>query len=133
MEIIDPAKSPYANFFGYDYVRKIAAFYDELGIKSAIWTTPVTQAPPEFFEADKPVEYLLEINEDRVIAYVNELTWSPYLHGMRSHFEYSRTPIQYQMTSVLVATPIRKQEIKEFRRYRRTMTGHCELVEAKPW
>jgi len=35
-------------------------------------------------------------------------------------FDYATTPTKYEMTSILVATPIRKSEVKAFRRYRRT-------------
>jgi hypothetical protein len=128
--VIDPAKSPYARSFHEDvYQWKVRAFYAELGVSSAMWTTPDSQAFPKAFEPHKPIEYLLEVEEERVIAYVDEMTWSPYLHGMRPRFEYSRTPKWYENTSVLVATPIRTAEVKEIRRYRPTRTGHCQLVE----
>jgi hypothetical protein len=126
-ELIDPTKSPYAESVN-DYGRKIADFYGELRVKSALWTAAWQ---PEFFETDKPVEYLLELSEDRVIAYVDEQTWSPYLFGQRTDFVYSRTPVHYAMTSVLVAPPITREEVKEFRRYSRTSTGHCKLEGKK--
>jgi hypothetical protein len=127
----EPAKSPYAAFFGEQYVQKVLAFYKELGVTSAMWTTPATQ-PPEWFEPFKPLEYLLEINEDRVIAYVDELTWSGYLHGKCNSFLFSRRPIEYEIASVLVRTPIRKEEVKEVRLFRATRTDRCVLVETKP-
>ncbi len=126
-EIIDPTKSPYAESVN-DYVRKVKAFYAVLGVKCAIWTAAWQ---PEFFETDKPVEYLLELSEERVIAYVDEQTWSAYLFGQGTDCEYSRTPVQYAMTSVLVAPPIKSEEVKEFRRYSRTNTGHCKLEDRK--
>ena len=82
---IDPAKSPYARFFGERYVRKISSFYAELGTCSVMWTRPISQ-PFEAFEPDKAIEYLLEIPETRVIAFVDELTWSGYLHGKYKSF-----------------------------------------------
>ncbi len=128
-EMIDPTKSPYVESVN-DYVRKITGFYTELGVKSAIWTWAAAWQP-EFFESDKPVEYLLELSEDRVIAYVDEQTWSPYLYGKRKDFVYSRTPVQYTYTSVLVTAPLRREEVKEFRRYSRTNLSHCKLEEKK--
>jgi hypothetical protein len=126
-EMIEPKKSPYAETVN-GYVEKIANFYALLGVKSAMWTAAWV---PEAFEFQKPVEYLLELSEDRVIAYVDEQTWSPYLFGQRIDFQYSRAPARYAMTSVLVAPPIKRDEIKAIRRYSCTNTGHCKLEDAK--
>jgi hypothetical protein len=126
-DTIDPAKSSYARTVP-DYVQKITRFYTELGVKSAVWTAAWQ---PEFLESDKPVEYLLELSENRVIAYVDEETWSAYLFGRRRDFVYSRTPAQYRFTSVLVAVPVRREEVKKLRRYTSTATGHCRLQEEK--
>jgi hypothetical protein len=126
-EMIDPAQSPYARTVP-GYVEKVSRFYRELGVTSAMWTAAWQ---PEFLEPEKPVEYLLELSEKRVIAYVDEETWSPYVFGKRLDFVYSRTPAQYRFTSVLVAVPIRREEVKELRRYTSTATGHCRLQDEK--
>ena len=127
-ETIDPAMSPYARTIR-DYVARITAFYSKLRIRSAVWTTPATERP-RYLETSKPVEYLLELEERRIVAYVNENAWSDYLYGRRDTFDYSTTPTRYRMTSVLVATPITKTEVKAFRRYRRTNgPDKYELVE----
>jgi len=128
---IDPARSPYAELSA-DYALKIRAFYSDLGVQMSIWTNPVEQ-PPSFFEPIKPVEYMLEIAKDRIVAYVDEETWSPFLLNGRPTFEFSRTPVSYKMTSILVAAPIRPEEVKEVRRYRRGNRGNCELVTRTPW
>ena len=74
--------------------------------------------------------YLLEVNEDRIVAYVDETTWSDYLYDRRETFDYSATATQYGITSILVATPITKAEVKAVRRYRRTNGPEkYELVE----
>lgn len=126
---IDPARSLYAE--GNDhYASKVKTLYAELGVQTAIWTTPVEQ-PLEFLEPGKPIEYLLEIESRRVIAYVDEMTWSHFLCDQRKTFHYSRTPVTYEVTSILVAAPIKREEVKEFRRYVRSSTGHCVLVERK--
>ncbi len=128
VETIDPALSPYSKTVR-DYASKIAEFYSKLGISSAIWTVKASERP-RFLETSKPVEYLLELAEDRIVAYVDEATWSAYLYGKRESFDYSRTTLQYEMTSILVATPISKAEVKAIRRYRR-MNGpnKYELVD----
>lgn len=127
-ETIDPALSPYVRTVR-NYVAKISAFYSRLGICSAMWTTPAADRPM-YLETCKPVEYVLELDEDRIVAYVNEKTWSAYLYDKRKTFDYSTTPKHYKMTSILVAIPIRKADVKAFRRYRRTNgPDKYELVE----
>src|SRR5262249_40788157 len=108
------------------------ALYAQLGIESAIWAWPEHQLP-EFFESGKPLEYLLEIEEHRIIAYVDEVTWSPYLNDKAEAFKFSRTPKAFEITSILVAPPIKGEEVKEVRRYCASATGHCHLVESIPW
>ncbi len=130
-EDIDPTRSLYAEY-NDRYASKVKALYAELGIQTAIWTTPEDQ-PPAFFEPGKPVEHLLEVEESRIIAYVDELTWSPFLFGDRPTFDYSRTSVRYDMTSILVGAPIRPEEVKEVRRYRCGPRRNCELVEKRPW
>ncbi len=115
-ETIDPAMSSYAGTVP-DYVAKVKAFYSDLKIRSAMWTVPAAERPA-YLEPCKPVEYLLELDENRIVAYVNSHTWSDYLFDKRNNFDYSTTPTQYEMTSILIHTPIRQTEVKEFRRYR---------------
>src|SRR5262249_36097815 len=67
------------------------------------------------------------------VAYVNERTWSDFLHGTRATFTYSCSPQSYEITSILVAVPIKSEEVKEVRRYGCSKTGHCQLVETMPW
>lgn len=129
---VDPARSPYVATFGDKYFQKVREFYNRLGVNSAIWAVPISQAF-EFFEFDKPLEYRLEVQEDRVIAYVEEWTWSEYLQGRRTDFQYSLVPIAYERASVLVAPPLTQEEIKEVRRYRASASGRCELVETRQY
>ena len=127
-ETVDPALSSYVQEVR-DYASRVTAFYSQLGVRSAIWTVPASQRP-ESLETIKPVEFLLELAEDRIVAYVDESTWSDYLADKRGSFDYSTTPMQYKMTSILVATPITKAEVKAVRRYRCTNgPNKYELVE----
>ena len=131
-ETVDPSKSRYARTVP-DYAAKVTAFYKQLGVRSAIWTTPEAERP-KYLETCKPVEYVLEVANGRVIAYVDELTWSDYLYGKRKDFTFSKTPVQYEMTSILISPPITKAEVKARRRYRRTNgPDHYELVEEVPF
>lgn len=128
---VDLGKSPYADIPGYDYVLKVTEFYRKLGIRSAIWGTPESE-PLLCLETGKEFEYVLEVDESRVVAYVDEPIWSAYLAGSRDTFEYSTKPRDYQDTSVIIPTPIKKDEVKGIRRYRRTNgPGSFELAEEK--
>ena len=73
---------------------------------------------------------MLEVDEGRVIAYLDERTWSDYLYGKRVDFTFCTTPTQYEMTSILIHPPVRTTEVKARRRYR-CINGpdHYELVE----
>ena len=126
---VDPAKSSYAHLA--NYTLKLTAFYRQLGIRSAIWATPESE-PFAYLETGKNFEYVLEVDESRVVAYVDEATWSAYLYGNKGTFDYSTTPQDYQNTSVIIPTPIKKDEVKAIRRYRRMNgPGSFELVEEK--
>ncbi len=127
-QTVDSSKSPYARAQP-DYVAKVTAFYQQLGVDSAIWTTPEAE-PLKYLETCKPVEYVLEVDERRVIAYVDESTWSDYLYGKRGDFTFSKTPVQYEVTSILVSPPVTPAEVKARRRYRSGgQPDHYELVE----
>lgn len=129
---IDPAQSPHARHYP-DYERKMLEFYKRLGIKSALWAYPENQQP-ERVEAKKKCEYVLEVEESRIVAYVNEATWSPYVIGKWDHYEYSVTPTKYNEMSLLIQTPICEEEVLRFRRYR-CISGpdNFEVIEDRPW
>jgi hypothetical protein len=130
---IDPSKSPYSNLNGIsNYCEKVKSLYAQLRVQSAIWTTPESD-PPESFEPAKPLEYLLEINEDRVLAWIDEFTWTEYLRGERACFSISKTPKQYRMTSILVSSPIKRDEVKEVRKYAEGNNGRCILIWKGLW
>jgi len=128
---MDPTKSPYAHYAGY--TDKLAAFYAQLGITSAIWASP-EEPPPKYVERCKQYEYILRLNESRVVAYVNESTWSPYIFGERDDFEYSVTPVQYEDTSLIISTPLVANEVVLFRQYR-NLNGpdRFEVIEERPF
>ena len=128
---IDPAQCPYTED-NPEYASRVLGLYAELGVRAAIWTVHESHKF-QCFESIKPVEYLLESQKERTIAYVDEWSWSYYLRGFRPTFNYSRTPISYQATSIRSPRPVRPEEVKEFRRYRANACGHCELVERRPW
>ncbi len=123
---VDPAKSPYATNPGYP--EKVAAFYKQLGVTSALWAFPAHQTPKSV-PLCKPYEYVLQLDESRVIAYVNESTWWSYVIGECEDFERSITPVQYEDTSLIIPSPIHQNELHRFRRYDNTNgPDHFEIV-----
>ncbi len=128
---IDPARSLYAEH-NPRYASRVRALYAGLGIRTAIWTVHENQSF-QAFESGKPLEYLLEVQPGRVVAYVDEGSWSYYVLGQAATFRYSRTPATYQYTSILVAPPLIPAEVKEVRRYRGNAVGHAELVQRARW
>src|SRR5262249_32652069 len=103
-----------------DYVQNVRELYRELGVASALWTVREAQSFLGGVEPCKPVEYILEVAEGRILAYVDEWSWFAYVQNkpvhkrppsMR-HFDYSVTPKAYPSTSILLAVPIRPQEVK---------------------
>jgi len=129
-ESLEPEKSPYARGVR-DYAAKVKAFYQQLGVRSAMWTTPEAERP-KHLETQKTIEYVLEVDERKVVAYVDESSWSDYLYGKREDFSFSKTPRQYAITSILITTPVTKGEVKAIRRYRRTNgPDRYELAEEK--
>jgi hypothetical protein len=137
---IDLAKSPYAHdkVSGYlpGYVAKATALYAELGAKPMIWTTPEGVNEQEAFIlqfwANKPIEYLLEVDQERVAAYINETEWTDFIRGNQTGFRWSRTPVRFEMTSLLISAPILIEEVKEVRIYCKTQEGLRKLVEQRP-
>lgn len=130
-DYVDPGRSSYSHF--PNYARKVAALYEELGIESALWAFPENQ-PPEFVERGKEYEYVLAIDESRVVAYVNESTWSPYIRGEREDFEFCREPQRYEELSLIIPTPIRPDEVVYYRIYRNTNgPDSFEIVEEGPF
>jgi hypothetical protein len=116
------------------YEEKVRAFYDRLGIASSLWAWRETEPPPNL-EDIKPIEYLLEMGTQRIVAYVDAWSWEEYLGSSRlEKLRYSTTPISYQITSILIAAPIYKDEVMEYRRYRSLgRPDQYKLVERRPF
>ncbi len=118
-EFVDPSRSPYAEC-GKDYAAKVTALYERLRVRSAIWAFPEAETR-NGFDLSKPIEYLLAVNEDRVVAYVDDSGWDKYLHGEQADFEFSTTLMKFAGgTTILIATPVKQEEVIRIRRYRRT-------------
>ncbi len=110
---IDPALSPYVEHVT-GYVERIRALYTALGIDGALWTFPEGQALP-VVEFVKPVEYLLGVPDERVIAYIDEDAWAAHLAEPSKRFNPSVIPTRYRMTGILVRVPLLKGEVIERR------------------
>jgi len=124
----DLAKSPYAR---EGYVPKIQAFYATLKVESVIWTFP-ENFRPQYLESEKTIEYLLEVDDARIVAYVDDIAWSSYLYGQQANFDYSLTRKDFECTSILIRAPLAIGEVKERRRYRSNGSpDKYEMVERK--
>lgn len=127
---VDHSRSPYFNSVE-EYVAKLKAFYAELGVAEVLWTSPEDE-PRDGMTVLKPAEYLLEVDESRVVAYVDELSWSPYVTGETdAPFRYSRSPERYGVTSILIAMPLRREEVIEYRRYQIDNPDRFYMIERK--
>ena len=92
------------------------AFYRRLDVRSAIWAFPEAE-PRTTFDAWKPVEYLLAVDEDRVVAYLDKSGWDKHLWEGRAAFDFSKTPKNYVGgTTILIPTPITQEEVTRIRR-----------------
>jgi hypothetical protein len=113
----DPMKSPYVCAVK-NYAAKVMNFYGRLDVRSAIWAFPEAETRCGF-DHWKPIEYLLAVNEDRVVAYVDSTGWAKHLNEEQAVFEFSKTPEHYAGgTTILISTPIKQEEVILIRRYR---------------
>jgi hypothetical protein len=115
-DAIDPSKSPHASVFT-DYPERLRALYKLLRVTSALWTVPEEDVPL-FLEPSKPLEYLLDLPDEQVIASIDEWTWRDHLQDPSRPYNYSFAPRRYEITSVLVRVPVHKSYVKEKRLYR---------------
>jgi hypothetical protein len=69
----------------------------------------------------KDIEYLFEVAEDRIIAYLDTRSWEDYLNGPpgKFRFMYSLSPTNFDSTTYLVQAPLREEELIERRTYHR--------------
>lgn len=78
---------------------------------------PESYRPP-CLEPGKEIEYLIDVNEGRIAAYVDEHSWSDFLYGNRDDFNFSLTRKDFALTSILVRAPLQAGEVKERRTLR---------------
>ena len=123
---VDLNRSPYA--YLKDYAKKVTAFYARLGIRSAIWCY-ADAMPQTTLTVCKPIEYLLEVADNRVVAYVDDGSWSEYINGRQSDFSFATTTMPSASSSLIVATPLKREEVKVKRRYRIRSPSSFELIE----
>lgn len=111
---IDPARSIYAKYVR-NYPEKVRQLCKDLEVRAAIWTVPEEKRFP-ICEPGKDIEYLIDVELNRVVAWVDESSWWDYVLGRATRFQYSSRPQNYKHVSVLVAAPLREEEILEWRR-----------------
>jgi hypothetical protein len=115
---LDPRRFDYAHIFGVNvYREKRRILADYLGTDDQfLWCIDGAEQFPDY-EAQKPMEWLLEIGPERVVGYVNNDEWSWFLQNRRiAPEDFASRPEQgnpswHRWVSVLVAYPLHQQEV----------------------
>lgn len=123
---LDRSRSPYAESFD-DYPAKCADIAALVGTDSFLWCYP-EKRPFQFYEGVKPVEWVINVSDNRVLGFVDDERWFQYVkegdYLPRSVFSASRPPVDEY--SVLVNFPLRKEEL-----VRKTVFEFISPTEAK--
>jgi len=68
------------------------------------------------YEFVKPVEWKIEVHDNRILGFVDDKRWDEYLKGTgslaRGVFSHSCPPAHEHEYSVLVKFPLRKEELR---------------------
>jgi len=108
---LDRNRSPFAECYD-DYPAKCQDLAALVGCDSFLWCYPVECQIPHYEEV-KPVEWLIEVSEKRILGSVDDARWCQYLRGGKrlpiSVFSKSRPPCEGR--SALVAFPLEREEL----------------------
>jgi len=122
---LDRSRSPYAESYP-DYPERCHQLASLVGCDSFLWCYPAERQIP-FYEGVKLVEWVIEVNDERILGSVDDARWFQYVKGgdrlPRSVFSKSRPPSEER--SVLVAYPLKREEL-----VRKTVFGFISPTEA---
>ena len=134
---IDPKKSKYhLRNENWMYVKKLKCLTNILNVGSVVWAYAWDDRPDNW-EEDKPIEYELKLSIDRIVAYINEDIWSPFVTNPNSSedgFEVivrsaiSTAPLANCNSSILVEAPLMPSEVM-YRREFRNRHGKREIIK----
>lgn len=110
-DALDRRRSPYAESYS-DYPTRCQHLASLVGSDTFIWCIP-GRHKFRAYEHEKPVEWVINVSEERILGFVDEARWYQYLAGgdhlAGSVFSTSRPPSEEY--SVLVAYPLRREEL----------------------
>jgi len=119
---LDHSRSPYALTFSADvYVDKCRVLSDYIDTDQFLWCIADSRDFPEY-ECQKPMEWIIKVNNNRIVGCVNESRWSRFLSGkedLQVGCFASKFPRSWSgdPSSYLVAYPLQSAEIVEWRLY----------------
>lgn len=108
---LDRSRSPYTESFN-DYSDKCAVLASLVGADSFLWCYPVEHSFRSY-ESVKPVEWIINVSDKRVLGFVDDERWCQYLEDgnylPQSVFSTSGSPAKE--CSILVSFPLNKEEL----------------------
>lgn len=129
-DVLDRNKSPYTeNYEGY--TAKCNALAVLIGQENYIWCVPEDR-PFEFYESEKPVEWLIDVDCNRILGYVDEGEWLSFLNNDESHLPgsvFSESQPASGIYSVIVPCPLKENEILKKTVFNYKAPKSAEVVE----
>lgn len=125
---LDPDLCPYADSYD-DYTIKRKALGQLVGTDDFIWCIPKERQFAKY-EMIKPVEWIIQVNEDRVRGYVHDQNWFDYLEGRKASHEevyFTDYPPEAEY-SVLVDYPLREDDIIEMKIFQIIDPNHAGIL-----
>jgi len=125
---LDPKQSPYADCYP-DYAKKRSKLARLVGTESFLWCISANQKF-HVYGSDKPVEWEIKVDDNRVLGFVNDNIWFRYLEGNdslpRTVFCASKPPAEEY--SVLVKFPLKQEELVCKRVFRFVNPDKAEII-----
>jgi hypothetical protein len=107
---IDSRLSGYIDSARPNYVEKVLALYSSLDVEAAIWAE--SDLPPiDYVTVRKETIHVFEVEVSRVLAYIEETSWSAYIHEERNDFDMSLNKAYPEPCTVLVRSPLRTENL----------------------
>jgi hypothetical protein len=129
---IDPTLSSYAKFVFPDYPQKHSLLSAVIGVDQFLWAYEAAKGF-RFFEMIKPIEWTVEIAQERLIGYVDDSKWDAFLRGESKilHDCFTKTRPPTRDFSVLLPFPLYPCEIVSRRVYKIANPHQASVVEEK--
>jgi hypothetical protein len=125
---IEPDKSPYASMYT-DYKSKRMEIGKLIGTNDFIWCIPLARSF-KHYEKIKPVEWEIQVSNNRILGYVNDEEWVNYLEERSTSVSkiYYHSPPPASNYSVLVSYPLIQNEIVKTTIFRIITSDKVEII-----